>query len=1254
MYSIRLKTMVMTVAAILTTILCVFAAAYFTLHAGTEQTSAMMMDVIAADSGKSVEKYTESIEQSMEMITNMAVDWLDTVALADCGAIGADVDHTLRTPEQAARLDAYLAEYCSRVRESFGSVATHTHGVVTYYYCINPEISENEHGFFYSRVGKTGFEVQPPLDARELDPEDIAHTTWYYTPIQRGRPSWVGPYSAHFLDELWTYSFIVPIYKSGTFIGVIGMDIPFDTLVSQINSIRVFRSGYACLVGDDGRVLYHPLIPKGSPLEALGVEGLAEKLANKGNSELMRYDDHGEVQQLSFYTLSNGMKLLISAPVAEINASWSRLMRVVTLISLGILVFFSALLLFVMGVMTRPLQELTAASRRLADGDYDVELKDYRSRDEVGALTRSFTAMRDQQKQTFEELNRQIYTDTLTGLPNMRYFYKLASDARREMLEQGQRPAMLYFNLIGMKQYNRQFGFAEGDQLIRRFGEVLSRHYPNAPLGRIGQDHFAVLTVEKGLEDTIHAIFKECEGAGRGILLPVSVGIYPDSLEDVSIPVACDRAKYACDEHRGAYVSGIRYFDDAMLKRGETFRYIIEHLDEALEKGWVVVYYQSIIRAVDGKVCDEEALARWIDPNRGFLSPADFIPALEDSKLIYKLDLYVVEQVLKKMKRQAEAGIYVVPQSVNLSRHDFDTCDIVEEIRRRVDDAGIPRHMLTIEITESVIGSDFDFMKVQVERFQALGFPVWMDDFGSGYSSLDVLKNIHFDLIKFDMRFLDNFDNSDNGAGKIILTELTKMAIGLGIETVCEGAEELEQVEFLREIGCTRIQGYYYGRPQSFETMLEKHRNGEDLGFENPEESEYFAAIGRVNLYDMGMLADGEDDTDDGSSADSLRRFFDTLPMAIMEVDDDSVRYNRCNKSYRDFMERMFGVQPTGMVMETVHMTHSAFIGAVLRCSRDGNRAIIDEPLDEKTTVHAFLRRVAVNPVTDTAAVAVAVLAIVDKNRNDGASFVSIARALSSDYINIYYVDTETGQFIEYTSAANGESGSSAPGGRSAPTGSSAPDLTVERRGGDFFGASARNARTFIDPADQDYFIESFTRENVLRSLDEHGAFTITYRLLMAGTPTYVHMKAVRMRMDPAHIIMASAMSMPRCGKRRSWRACRPSASPMPASMPSPLVSLPSIPSTPIPRTIRSIALHRIIAASARPARAMISSPPLTATAPPSSIPTTGSGSIPPSRSTTSRPKSSATACLPFNIVCSLMANPIAPAVLPLWSFGPR
>ena len=698
-----------------------------------------------------------------------------------------------------------------------------------------------------------------------------------------------------------------------------------------------------------------------------------------------------------------------------------------------------------------------------------------------------------------EESIRSIsYYDYLTGLPSMTYFFELAEASKEAILKKGGNPALLYMDFSGMKFFNTRHGFAEGDRLLRSFARILISIFGMECCCRIGADHFAVQTEGTGLEEKIQKMFDACREMNGGNVLPLHVGVYRRQPEKLHTSIACDRAKLACSALRGRYGMAVNYYSQMVSDDEERKQYIIENIDRAIGEGWIRVYYQAIIRVANDRVCDEEALSRWIDPERGFLSPADFIPALEEAKLIYKLDLYVVEKVIEKLKQMEKAGMYLIPQSVNLSRSDFECCDIVDEICRRMDGAGLDRSLLTIEITESVIGSDFEYMKAQVERFRSLGFQVWMDDFGSGYSSLDVLQSLRFDLIKLDMRFMQQFDSSDEA--KVILTELVKMAIGLGVETVCEGVEKTEQIEFLQEIGCTKAQGFLYSRPIPFDEILAMHENGKDIRLENPEETEYYTTLGRINLYDLTSIASKGDDV--------FRRYFDTVPMAIMEVCGDRGQFIRCNNSYREFISRVLGMRVMDLRPDATGICNglgSAFMGAVLRCSRDGNRAVVDEHIDEKITLHTIIRRVAVNPVSGTAAIAIAVLEITENSVstvNTVASFQNIIRALSSDYVNLYYVDLDTDRFIEYT-PDTGHGG-----------------LTVERRGEDFFSASEKDAQLFIYKEDREYFLQCFTKENIVRNMDEHGTFTLTYRLMMNGTPAYVSMKAVRMRGDRTHIII--------------------------------------------------------------------------------------------------------------------------------------
>ena len=821
MRSVRFKITAITIAATLITTLFGYVVSYFTLRAENDRSSVGMMNVIGDDTKKTIEKYTENIEMSVEMAANLAIDTLDSVVLVECGAVGRGGIVFDRTEEQKRVLYEYLTEYCEEICRTFSSVASHTHGIMTYYYCINPEISEDVHGFFYSRVGKAGFFEREPLDARTLDPDDTEHTTWYYTPVKRGRPTWVGPYSAHFLGEMQICSYVVPIYKSGALIGVLGMDISVETITEQVEDIRVYETGFAALFSDDHRVIYHPEMEYNAIPVIPDVPNAQELLTQNNNGDkLIRYTAaNGVRRQMSFCTLSNGMKLIITAPTSEINASWSRLVMNNVYITFAIITVFAVLMMLIMRFLTRPMLDLAAASRSLAEGNYDTEVS-YKGKDEIGVLTDSFSSMRDQLKKNIEDLNRRINTDALTGLPNMRYFFTLGEKERDRILETGGDPVLLFFDLIGMKHYNSQYGFDEGDRIICGFGSILAEQYGENCVCRYSDDHFAAVTDAADLDKKLRRTFLESEYLNGGRSLPVRAGVYPNSIEEVPVSVACDRAKYACDKHRSSFVSGYYVFDEGMCRQIDDVRYIISRLDRALDERRIRVFYQPIIRSESGKVCDVEALSRWMDPERGMLSPAVFIPVLENARLIYRLDLYVLDRILENMLEQKAEGRGIVPHSVNLSRSDFDSCDIVEEIRQRVDRAGIPHEMLTIEVTESMVGSDFDFMKERIQRFQSLGFRVWMDDFGSGYSSLDVLQYIHIDLLKFDMRFMHRFEEGEES--KIILTELIRMAENLGIETVCEGVETEEQAGFLRTVGSTKLQGYYFSKPVPFEEIVEK------------------------------------------------------------------------------------------------------------------------------------------------------------------------------------------------------------------------------------------------------------------------------------------------------------------------------------------------------------------------------------------------------------------------------------------------
>ena len=681
-----------------------------------------------------------------------------------------------------------------------------------------------------------------------------------------------------------------------------------------------------------------------------------------------------------------------------------------------------------------------------------------------------------------ERILHSVHYDELTGLPSMTWFFKLSTIWKERVCGAGKHATLLYIDFNGMKLFNQKYGFGEGDRLLKAFAGVLTRIFGKENCCHITADHFGVFSSEDALEAQLQRLFRETEGINDGRTLPLRVGVYSTSIEDVPVSIAYDRASMASREIRQSTVSEANYFNRELLETIRRKQYIIANIDRAIAEGWIQVYYQPIVRAVNEKICDEEALARWIDPEQGFLSPGEFIPELEEAGLIYRLDLCVLDQVLEKFRQQLAAGMEIVPTSINLSRSDFSACDIVEEIRKRVDAAGIPHTKITIEITESILGSDQEFMKDRILRFRELGFPVWIDDFGSGYSSFDLLLTIPFDLVKLDMSFMRKLDESRGT--RVVLTELMKMATALNIDTVCEGVETESQVRFLQEIGCSKLQGYYFAKPMPVEMIVRRYNAGLRIGFEDVREAAYYETMGRVNLYDLGTMADEDDET--------FQKAFSMVPMGVIEVKGDAARFVRSNPSYRDFMKRSFGIDLSAMTHEVIRYQSDFMRNLVKTCAGQGAMSFYDEKMSDGSMVHSLARRIAVNPLSGDMAVVVAILSVTDPG--EGETYADIARALAADYYNIYVVDLDNDEYIEYTSSVGGE------------------ELAVKRHGEDFFASSVRDTMTRIYQEDQERFLKWFTKQNIVRELGEQGVFTITYRLIDSGVPVYVNMKINRMQ----------------------------------------------------------------------------------------------------------------------------------------------
>lgn len=421
----------------------------------------------------------------------------------------------------------------------------------------------------------------------------------------------------------------------------------------------------------------------------------------------------------------------------------------------------------------------------------------------------------------------------LSGLPTMTYFCMRVDELLINLVDMASMPVVGYFKLSNLKEYNDEFGYQQGDKLISDVGKALKEAFPYRLVGHItaGQYCFFCYLKEasEGTESLLDRINKE----------------HPE----FEIRGKAGFAEYTGKETATELLDLARIAQRSILNRSDTvccqynldldeelrFRqYIVNHLDEAIRKEWLEVYYQPIVRAETEHICCEEALSRWNDPGRGFLMPFRFIPPLEENGLMYKLNLAVVERVLKDRKRREESGIPVVPVSVNLSRNDFLQCDMVNEIASRVAEAGYMPDVLRIEITESAFVANQELLGREVKRFRDLGFRVWMDDFGSEYSTLNLLQNLDFNLIKIDMNFMNNLAVGEKN--HIIVSNAIRMIRELGSGTLMEGVETKEQEKLLQDMGCGLLQGYLFDKPRPYDRIAEEAKNGTGLVYETPEE----------------------------------------------------------------------------------------------------------------------------------------------------------------------------------------------------------------------------------------------------------------------------------------------------------------------------------------------------------------------------------------------------------------------------------
>lgn len=416
--------------------------------------------------------------------------------------------------------------------------------------------------------------------------------------------------------------------------------------------------------------------------------------------------------------------------------------------------------------------------------------------------------------------------DELTGLYNYVHFTELAKDKLITLSQDDINDSVfLFINVHNFKAFNDQRGFEAGNKFLYSVGDYIAHIFKDSLYARQADDHYVILGKSKDLNDKLSTLNQLVFHYDDEIRLGINCGGYRVTNINEDPRSAIDRARYAAHLIKNRFQQIYIEYDKTMNEAYHKRLYIINNIDNAVNNGWVTPFYQPVVWSDNQELCGCEALARWIDPVYGQLYPNEFIPVLEEYRLIHKLDKAIFEAVCRDLRNSLNNNKPVVPVSLNFSRLDFELMDAVSELENLVTKYELPKDLIHVEVTESALTDNFELLNNSMNKIKDLGYALWLDDFGSGYSSLNVLKDYQFDVIKLDMRFLTNLE--DNEKSKILIDCIIKMATRINMLTLTEGVETKLQADFLKKVGCDRLQGYLFGKPIPKEELYSRIDKGE-------------------------------------------------------------------------------------------------------------------------------------------------------------------------------------------------------------------------------------------------------------------------------------------------------------------------------------------------------------------------------------------------------------------------------------------
>lgn len=429
---------------------------------------------------------------------------------------------------------------------------------------------------------------------------------------------------------------------------------------------------------------------------------------------------------------------------------------------------------------------------------------------------------RTQMYESWEQEKYKASHDSLTGLLNRDQFYEDVHDMVNKYHDTTF--YLICSNIKDFKFINEIFGMEKGNQVLIKQAKLMASNPSERTIcARLMNDRFALCLPreefdEKRVADSVKELQREF--SGNSFHLHTYMGVYEIRDRDEAVSIMVDKANIAADTIKNNYDCCVAYYDEHLLEISIEQRRLLGEFEPALQKGEFVMYLQPQVNR-DGAAKGAEALVRWAHPSRGILTPYAFIDILENAGLIYKLDLYIWEKAAQKLAEWKEKGYGSYHISVNISTKDFYIIDIYETFTGLINKYGIVASNLHLEITETTLMTDFEKNMNIIHKLQNVGFRVEIDDFGSGYSSLNMLKDISADVLKIDMGFLRKSENEVKGQD--ILESIITLAGKIGMDVITEGVETKKQLDMLTMMGCHEFQGYYFSKPVPVSEFEEKY-----------------------------------------------------------------------------------------------------------------------------------------------------------------------------------------------------------------------------------------------------------------------------------------------------------------------------------------------------------------------------------------------------------------------------------------------